>query len=165
MKKVTLSNGLLGALGLFCASAFCLLGSLRVYYTERQLPGSTVTTQATVVDKELWAVYPVYYEVAYAFSAPYPEDGAGGPRREYRETTKVSRDFYNALRPGDRIIITYPTADPYRSVIGPEFRSGPPWAFPLLGLLFSIVFFVLGRRRLEVYNFRRHLARVRRRES
>jgi hypothetical protein len=167
MKKVMASKGLLGALVLLCASAFCFLGSLHVFLTERQLPESTITAKATVVDKELWVPKViwldsrVHYEITYSFSAPSPKDGE---TREYTETAEVSRNRYNALRLGDEIVITYPTGYPYRSVLGTEFKADAPWAFPLVGLLASGGFLVLGRRRLLAHLHRQHLACTRRRE-
>jgi hypothetical protein len=129
---------------------------VRLYFAERKLPRTTVTTQATVVHKELWARYPVYYEITYTFGAPSPKDGK--PSR-YTKTAEASRLFYNALRPGDGIIITYPTADPHRSVVGPKFRSDVPWVLPLLGLLVGVALFLRGRRQLAAYRDRQYLAR------
>jgi hypothetical protein len=132
------------------------------YTIERRLPESTVTAQATVIDKELWAVYPVYYEVTYSFNARSPEDEE---LREYTQTAEVSRNFYNLLYLGDQIVITYPTRDPDRSVLGPEFRTPLPWVIPLLGLSLSVVLFILGRRQLRLYHRRQELARRHSREE
>jgi hypothetical protein len=146
-------KGWLGPGILISASILCLLVSLRGYVIERRLPESTITAKATVVDKELWVPKVlwldsrVHYEITYSFSAPSPKDGE---TREYTETAEASRNRYNALRLGDEIVITYPTGHPYRSVLGTEFKADAPWAFPLVGLLFSVVLFILGRRQLRL---------------
>ncbi len=157
LKKTAISKefkGLLLPRILIAASILCFLISLRGYFIERQLTGSTITTEATVIDKELWAVYPVHYEITYSFSAASPEEGE---LRDYTGTTEVNRNFYNLLRLGDQIVITYPSGDPYRSVLGPEFRNAAPWAFPLFGLVLSVALFLIGRHRLLAHRHRQFL--------
>ncbi len=147
---------MLGPWALIAAAILIFLGSCRSYLLESKLADSTITTQATVIDKELWAVYPVHYEISYSFTSVIP---GLGKVTNYTGTVEVSRNFYNLLHLGDQIVVTYPTGDPHRSVLGPEFRNAVPWAFPLLGLSISMALFVVGRRQLLLQRRRQDLAR------
>ena len=147
---------------LIATAILILLLSSWGFLVELRMAGAAVTTQATVIDKELLAQHPVYYEITYAFSVPVQGDGE---LRDYSVTAGVSRDFYNQLRLGDQIVITYPSGHPLRAVLGPEFLNPTPWAFPLFGLSISIILLLLGRHQLLRRRSRLALAGRHRREG